>query len=37
MDPLDEECMFNRWEVLYQWVYPVDWYEQSFIFNTMVK
>ena len=29
--------MFNKWEVLYQWVHPVDWYESSYVFNTMIR
>ena len=37
MDSTGEEAMFNRWERLYQWIHPVDWFESSFVFNTMVR
>lgn len=37
MDPAAEERMFNKWELLYQWIHPVDWYESSYVFNTVVR
>lgn len=37
MDPAKEERMFNRWEQVYQWVHPIDWFESSFVFNMRVR
>ena len=37
MESQEEERMFNKWELLYQWIYPVDWFESSWVFNTQVK